>query len=82
VEDYSDRRVRQMEFRKGYNGRQSGDPARLARTLITLSSRDKPPRRFIADADPVETAEKVAATLQQQADAYRELCSFLAWNNA
>jgi NAD(P)-dependent dehydrogenase (short-subunit alcohol dehydrogenase family) len=82
IEDYNERRAKQMEFWKGYNGRQSGDPAKLARALITISSQDKPPRRFVAGADAVETAEKVAATLQQQTDAYRELSSSLGYDNA
>jgi NAD(P)-dependent dehydrogenase (short-subunit alcohol dehydrogenase family) len=82
IEDYNDRRVKQMEFWKGYNGQQSGDPAKLARALITLASQDKPPRRFIAGVDAVETAEKVATTLQQQTDAYRELSSSLGLDNA
>jgi NAD(P)-dependent dehydrogenase (short-subunit alcohol dehydrogenase family) len=77
IEDYNDRRAKQMEFWKGYNGQQSGDPAKLAKALITLSNQDKPPRRFIAGADAVETADKVVATLQQQTDAYRELSSSL-----
>jgi hypothetical protein len=49
--------------------------------LITISSQDKPPRRFIAGADAVRTAEQVAATLQQQTDAYRELSSSLAYDD-
>ena len=79
IEDYNERRAKQMEFWKGYNGQQSGDPANLAQALITISSQGKPPRRFIAGADAVETAEKVAATLRQQTDAYRELSSSLAY---
>jgi NAD(P)-dependent dehydrogenase (short-subunit alcohol dehydrogenase family) len=79
IEDYNERRAKQMEFWKGHNGQQSGDPAKLAQALITISSQDKPPRRFIAGADAVETAEKVASTLQQQTDAYRELSSSLAY---
>ena len=82
IEDYNERRAKQMEFWKGYNGQQSGDPAKLARALITISSREKPPRRFIAGADAVGTAEQVAATLQRQTDAYRELSSSLAYDNA
>jgi NAD(P)-dependent dehydrogenase (short-subunit alcohol dehydrogenase family) len=82
IDDYNERRVKQMEFWKGYNGQQSGDPAKLAQALITISSQDKPPRRFMAGTDAVETAEKVAATLQQQTDAYRELSSSLAYDNA
>jgi NAD(P)-dependent dehydrogenase (short-subunit alcohol dehydrogenase family) len=82
IEDYNECRAKQMEFWKGYNGQQSGDPAKLARALITISSLDNPPRRFLAGADAIETAEKVAATLQRQADAYRELSSSLAFDNA
>jgi NAD(P)-dependent dehydrogenase (short-subunit alcohol dehydrogenase family) len=82
IEDYTERRAKQMEFWKGYNGHQSGDPAKLAQALIAISSLDKPPRRFLAGADAVETAEKVIATLQQQTDAYRKLSSSLAYDNA
>src|SRR5438105_3049180 len=82
IEDYNERRAKQMEFWKGYNGQQSGDPAKLAQALITISSKEKPPRRFIAGADAVGTADKVAATLQQQTEAYRELSSSLAYDNA
>src|SRR6266853_1969247 len=81
IEDYNERRAKQMAFWKGYNGQQSGDPAKFAQALITISSQDKPPQRFIAGADAVETAEKVAATLQQQTDAYRELSSSLAYDD-
>ena len=80
IEDCNERRAKQMEFWKGHNGQQSGDPAKLAQALITISSQDKPPRRFIAGADAVETAEKAAATLQQQTDAYRKLSSSLAYS--
>jgi NAD(P)-dependent dehydrogenase (short-subunit alcohol dehydrogenase family) len=80
IDDYNERRAKQMEFWKGYNGQQSGDPAKLAQALITISSQDKPPLRFMAGADAVETAEKVAATLQQQTAAYRELSSSLSYS--
>jgi len=80
IEDYDERRAKQMEFWKGYNGRQSGDPTKLAQALIKMSNEKKPPRRFIAGADAVTTAEQVAATLQKQTDAYRELSSSLAYD--
>jgi NAD(P)-dependent dehydrogenase (short-subunit alcohol dehydrogenase family) len=80
IGDYNERRAKQMEFWKGYNGQQSGDPAKLAQALITISSQEKPPRRFIAGEDAVGTADKVAATLKQQTDAYRELSSSLAYD--
>jgi NAD(P)-dependent dehydrogenase (short-subunit alcohol dehydrogenase family) len=80
IDDYNERRAKQMEFWKGYDGQQAGDPAKLAQALITLSGQDKPPRRFLAGADAVETAEKVVATLQRQTDAYRKLSSSLAYS--
>ena len=82
IEDYNERRAQQMQFWKGYNGQQSGDPAKLAKALIAISSQEKPPRRFIAGADAVGTAEQVAATLQQQTAAYRELSTSLAYDDA
>jgi NAD(P)-dependent dehydrogenase (short-subunit alcohol dehydrogenase family) len=82
IGDYDERRTKQMEFWKGYNGRQSGDPAKLARALITISGQEKPPVRFLAGADAVDTAEKVATTLRQQTEAYRELSSSLAFDKA
>ena len=82
IEDYNERRAKQMEFWKGYNGQQSGDPAKLAQALITISGQEKPPRRFIAGADAVDTAEQVAATLRQQTDAHRKLSSSLAYDDA
>ena len=82
IEDYNERRAKQMEFWKGYNGQQSGDPAKLAHALIVISDQEKPPRRFIAGADAVGTADQVAATLRQQTDAYRELSSSLAYDDA
>jgi NAD(P)-dependent dehydrogenase (short-subunit alcohol dehydrogenase family) len=82
IEDYNERRAQQMQFWKGANGQQSGDPAKLAQALITISNQEKPPRRFIAGADAIDTAEQVAAVLQQQINAYRDLSTSLAYEDA
>ena len=79
IEDYNERRAQQMEFWKGANGQQSGDPAKLARALITIAGEEQPPLRFIAGADAISTAEQVVATLQQQINAYRDLSTALAY---
>lgn len=81
IDEYSDRRAQKIEFYTGHNGKQSGDPAKLARALIKITNEEKPPRRFIAGADAITTAEQVVATLQQQLNAYRELSSSLNYNN-
>ena len=81
IKDYDDRRVQQMQFWKGYDGQQSGDPAKLAQALITISNQNNPPRRFIAGADAIGTAEQVVALLQQQIAAYRDLSTSLAFDH-
>ena len=64
------------------NGQQGGDPAKLAKALITIASEAVPPRRFIAGADSIATAEQKVAQLHAQIDAYRALSSSLAFDDA
>lgn len=78
VEDYAERRAQQISFYKGQNGKQGGDPVKLAQALIKLAGQDNLPRRFLAGADAIATAEQKIATLQQQIDAYRDLSTSLA----
>jgi NAD(P)-dependent dehydrogenase (short-subunit alcohol dehydrogenase family) len=80
IEDYAEGRAKQLEFWKAQNGQQSGDPAKLARALIIIASQEPPPRRFIAGADAIATAEQVAADLKAQIDANRELSTSLAFD--
>jgi NAD(P)-dependent dehydrogenase (short-subunit alcohol dehydrogenase family) len=80
IEDYDERRTKQLEFWKAQNGRQTGDPAKLARALITIASQEPPPRRFIAGADAIGTAEQKLADLKAQIDANRELSTSLAFD--
>lgn len=79
IADYTEKREQLMAFWKGANGQQPGDPAKLAKALITIANEEKPPLRFLAGADAVATAKQVATTLQQQANAYRELSSSMAF---
>jgi NAD(P)-dependent dehydrogenase (short-subunit alcohol dehydrogenase family) len=78
IADYAERNAAQREFWEAQNGRQQGDPAKLAQALLTIAGEEQPPRRFVAGADAIDTAEQHIATLQQQIDAYRELSSSLA----
>ena len=78
IEDYAERRAKQLAFWKSQNGKQGGDPAKLARALVTITDQERPPLRFIAGADAIATAEQVVATLQQQINAFRELSTSLA----
>jgi NAD(P)-dependent dehydrogenase (short-subunit alcohol dehydrogenase family) len=80
IDDYRTRNVQQHESWKSMNGKQSGDPAKLAQALITLVEQKELPRRFIAGADAIGGAEQKVAMLQQQIDAYRKLSTSLAFD--
>jgi len=77
VADYDERRGPLLEYWKSQNGRQSGDPAKLAQALLAIAGEEPPPRRFIAGADAIATAEQKVAELQAQIEAYRELSTSL-----
>jgi hypothetical protein len=64
------------------NGKQGGDPAKLAQALLTIVDQEQPPFRFIAGADAIAVAEEKLAERQQQIDAYRDLSSSLAFDEA
>jgi NAD(P)-dependent dehydrogenase (short-subunit alcohol dehydrogenase family) len=78
IEDYQERRIAQIAFWKSQNGKQGGDPAKLARALIQLTEQDELPRRFLAGADAIQVAEQKIALLQQQIEAHRDLSTSLA----
>jgi NAD(P)-dependent dehydrogenase (short-subunit alcohol dehydrogenase family) len=78
IEDYDQRTKDTIEAWKSMNGKQGGDPAKLAAALITVAAEAQPPLRWLAGADAVQTAEDKARLLLEQADAYRDLSSSLA----
>ncbi|MEO8032826.1 MAG: SDR family NAD(P)-dependent oxidoreductase [Acidobacteriota bacterium] len=80
IGDYDERRAPLVAYWKSQAGQQSGDPAKLARALITIAEQVPPPQRFIAGADAIAGAEQKIATLQTQIDAYRELSTSLAFD--
>jgi NAD(P)-dependent dehydrogenase (short-subunit alcohol dehydrogenase family) len=80
ISDYAERRAPLVEYWKAQNGRQSGDPEKLARALITIASQEPPPRRFIAGADAIATAEQKIADLKTQIEANRDLSMSLAFD--
>jgi NAD(P)-dependent dehydrogenase (short-subunit alcohol dehydrogenase family) len=80
IADYDACRAQQHAFWNGQNGNQSGDPSKLARALVTLVSQNDLPRRFIAGADAIGTAEQVVATLPQEINAHRVLSTSLAFD--
>jgi len=79
VEDYAARMAALKPFWQSMSGTQAGDPAKLAAALLTLANENTPPKRWMAGADAIAEAERKATALQEQANAYRELSSSLAY---
>jgi NAD(P)-dependent dehydrogenase (short-subunit alcohol dehydrogenase family) len=80
VPDYDERRTQQLAFWKSQNGQQSGDPDKLAQALLTIAAQEPPPRRFIAGADAIGTAEQKIAELREDIESNRALSSSLAFD--
>ena len=59
------------------DGKQGGDPTKLADALVQLAALKNPPARFAAGADAVELFETKAQTLLDQAESHRNLSSSL-----
>jgi NAD(P)-dependent dehydrogenase (short-subunit alcohol dehydrogenase family) len=82
IDDYAERTEQTVAAWKGMNGQQGGDPAKLSMALVQLASKDEPPLRWVAGADAVANVEQKAKDLLTQVDAYRELSSNLAHDDA
>ncbi len=82
IDDYTERTKQTVAAWKGMNGKQSGDPAKLANALVELASQDKPPLRWAAGADAVQVFEQKAKDLLAQADSNRALSSSLSHDDA
>ena len=82
IDDYAEKTRQTVTAWKGMNGLQGGDPAKLAKALVQLASQSEPPLRWPAGADAVETFEKKARELLDQANANRTLSSSLAHDDA
>ena len=82
IEDYAEHTTATVEAWKGMDGKQGGDPAKLAHALVELAALEEPPARFAAGADAVATFEQKARELLAQADAHRELSTSLGHDGA
>jgi NAD(P)-dependent dehydrogenase (short-subunit alcohol dehydrogenase family) len=81
VADYEERRTALLAAWKATHGRQAGDPAKLAQALLTIAGQEPPPRRFLAGADAIATAEQKIAELRTDIESNRPLSTSLAFNS-
>jgi NAD(P)-dependent dehydrogenase (short-subunit alcohol dehydrogenase family) len=80
IPDYAERGAALVAGWKGTHGKQAGDPARLAQALLTIASQEPPPRRFLAGADAIATAEQKIADLRADIESNRQLSTSLAFD--
>jgi NAD(P)-dependent dehydrogenase (short-subunit alcohol dehydrogenase family) len=78
IDDYAERTKETVAAWNSMNGKQGGDPVKLADALVQLAGLAEPPARFAAGADAVQTFEAKANALLTQAHAHRDLSSSLA----
>jgi NAD(P)-dependent dehydrogenase (short-subunit alcohol dehydrogenase family) len=77
IDDYSERTAQIIPAWRAMNGKQPGDPAKLAKALIQLADSDDPPLRWVAGADAVLAVKQKAQTLLSQVEAHRTLSTGL-----
>jgi NAD(P)-dependent dehydrogenase (short-subunit alcohol dehydrogenase family) len=78
IDDYAKRTAETVTAWSGMNGKQGGDPAKLANAIVQLAGLKEPPVRFAAGDDAVKAFEAKAKALLAQANAYQDLSSSLA----
>ncbi|QYK65467.1 SDR family NAD(P)-dependent oxidoreductase [Paenibacillus sp. S02] len=79
IDDYAERTTQTRANWESMSGKQGGDPAKLAKALLTIASEEKPPLRWIAGADAIAAVEQKLVELQEQLNAYRDLSSSLSY---
>jgi len=73
VADYDARRGEMRASFEQRNGKQAGDPVRLAEALVTLSNEAAPPLRFAAGAMAVQAMDAKVVSMKAELDRWREL---------
>jgi len=79
IEDYAARTAQTKAAWQGMNGKQGGDPAKLAKALLAIIGQAEPPLRWVAGADAVAAVEAKAQELLRQVEANRNLSSALSY---
>jgi NAD(P)-dependent dehydrogenase (short-subunit alcohol dehydrogenase family) len=71
IDDYAERSAEQRRWWQAQDGRQPGDPDKLATAVAAIAALEAPPSRLIAGADVIALAERKIAALQSQIDEQR-----------
>jgi NAD(P)-dependent dehydrogenase (short-subunit alcohol dehydrogenase family) len=80
IDDYAERTAQTRPAWEAMSGKQGGDPAKLAKALVTIAAEEPPPLRFVAGAEAVAAVEQKARELLAQVDAHRDLSTSFAFD--
>lgn len=81
IEDYAQEAASTIAAWKNMNGKQGGDPAKLADALVMISDLGSLPERFVAGADAMDAIERKQAAVQEQIETNRNLSAALSYNS-
>ncbi|MFC7380356.1 oxidoreductase [Brevundimonas sp. GCM10030266] len=73
IADYAETSAALKAFYDSRSQNQAGDPAKLARALITLADAENPPVRWCAGTDALGMVQSKIDSLQAELDAWRDL---------
>ena len=62
IDDYAERTAQTRPAWEAMSGKQGGDPAKLAKALVTVVDQEQPPLRWVAGADAVADRRAEGAT--------------------
>lgn len=77
IDDYAERSSAQREWWMAQDGKQAGDPSKLAALLLSIAAQDSPPRRFIAGEDAMALVRNKIAQLEEDIQANSEFAQSL-----
>jgi NAD(P)-dependent dehydrogenase (short-subunit alcohol dehydrogenase family) len=81
IPDYAERGSSLRAAWRSMHRQQAGDPAKLAQALLTIAAQEPPPRRFLAGADAIATAEQKITDLRADIESNRQLSASLAFDS-
>ncbi len=73
IAEYDGRRAEALAGIEQRNGKQPGDPGKLAEAIVQLANEARPPMRFLAGALAVNTADEKLAAMRAELDHWRQL---------
>ena len=82
IQDYGDRSAAQRMWWAAQDGKQPGDPDKLAQAVVMIADERPSTRRFIAGADVIALAERKIAKLKAEIASLRTLSESLTFDQA